>query len=89
MLKSAGYSVGLVKLPDLWSVAIGKVLASTDVVDGYSVLQFDLDGQRMMACDVTPFRGIGMMPDLYGYDDGFTYCGTRVEGDHGAVMCQF
>lgn len=87
VLKAAGFTVGVVKLPDEWSVAIGRVMASTATVPGFAVLSAEMGDTRVYVCDVSGFLGIGLMPLRYGYDSGFTYCGEPVSSGFGVLEC--
>lgn len=87
LLAAAGFDVALADLPGTWAVAVSGCMVGSDVPSGYAVLGIPVGGVLYHVCSVDGFMGIGIMPDLYGYDGGITYCGEAVGGRYGLTPC--
>ncbi len=88
LLKTAGIGSGLAKMPDMWVVGIA-VRSSTPVTGpDIAIVEVTASDLRYWITSVTPFTGIGQVPDSYGYDgSGFTYHGSAVGDGYGFVAC--
>ena len=87
LLEAAGFDAAVVRLPGCWAVGISGCIASSEVPSGSAILSVMSDGEAYLVCGVDQFDGVGVMPEEYGYDDGVTYYGTRVDGSYGALPC--
>ncbi len=87
LLKSAGIDVGLARMPGMWAVALNVYGPSTIVDPGITALSVDISGSRYWISSVTPYKGIGLVPDCYGYDGGFTYYGVSAGTGYGVLTC--
>ena len=88
LLKTAGIGSGLAKMPDMWAVGIA-VRSSTPVTGpDIAIVEVTASDLRYWITSVTPFTGIGQVPNSYGYDDGgFTYHGSAAGDGYGFVAC--
>ncbi len=74
--RPSSMNVGIVKMPGFWAVGIGVREASSIVVDGVTTISIVLDGEKYWITSVTPYTGLGQVPDCFGYEGGFTYYGS-------------
>ena len=74
-------------MPGMWAVAVNVYGPSTIVDPGITALSVDIGGSRFWISSVTPYRGIGLVPDCYGYDGGFTYYGMPAGTGYGVLQC--
>ncbi len=81
MLKAAGFDVSLVRMPDVWMVAVDDLRPSETVPMGYSTP--NVAGYRLMLVD--GFIGAGVVPTFYGYSNGLTFCGEKVRSPYGMI----
>ena len=88
LMKSAGIEVGLARMPGMWAVAVNVYGPSTIVDAGMTALSVDIGGSRFWISSVTPYRGIGLVPDCYGYDGGFTYYGKSAGSGYDVLLCR-
>ena len=88
LLKTAGIGSGLAKMPDMWAVGIA-VRSSTPVAGpDIAIVEVTASDLRYWITSVTPFTGIGQVPDSYGYDgSGVTYHGLVAGDGYGFVAC--
>ncbi len=88
LLGSAGIDAGLARLPGLWAVAMDVYGPSTIVDPGVTALSVDIGGTRFWVTSVSQYKGIGLVPDCYGYDGGFTYYGVPAGPGYDVLLCR-
>lgn len=87
LLRCAGIGAGLAKMPDMWAVGMA-VLGPSSAIEGTTVLGIDVDGLTYWITSMTPYVGIGLVPDAYGYGDGFIYRGIEAGERYGFAVAK-
>ncbi len=77
--------VALVRMPGLWAVGMEVRESSSVVMEGVTTISIIQDGKKYWITSVTPYTGMGQVPDCYGYEGGFTYYGAQADGGCGLV----
>lgn len=88
LLGSAGIDVGLARMPGMWAVALDVYGPSAISEQGVAAVSADIGGVRYWVSSVTPYKGIGLIPDRYGYDGGFTYYGMSSGSGYDVLLCR-
>lgn len=86
LMKAAGIGAGLAKMPDMW--AVGIVVRGPSSNDSETLMSITIDDLRYWITSLTPYRGIGVVPDAYGYDGGFMYYGQEAGDGYGFITVE-
>lgn len=88
LLKAANIGSSLARMPGLWAVGVTATTAG-EPVDGTVRIAADIGGSRYWITSLSPFVGIGLVPDIYGYSDGmFSYRGEAAGDGYGIIVVQ-
>ncbi len=86
LLEAAGFSSALARLPGMWAVGV-PVISGQDATEGAVRIVIDEKGIMYWITSLSPFLGIGLVPDVYGYEDGaFMYYGEAAGAGYGMTV---
>lgn len=86
LLRAAGIGASLAHMPGLWAVGVAAANAASPA-EGTVQVAADIGGFRYWVTSLSPYVGIGLIPDVYGYSNGsFSYYGEPAGDGYGIAV---